>query len=49
MRGLMALELPRIRKRSIPHNAESKMRLIEKDTGENYIFKTEDKLGHFKY
>jgi hypothetical protein len=47
---LMAPELSRIRERKIPHNEDmSKIRLIDKDTGENYIFKTQDELRHFKY
>ncbi len=34
---LMAPEQPQIKERKIPPHAESKMRFIDKDTGENYI------------
>ncbi|KAK2759942.1 hypothetical protein FQN54_002678 [Arachnomyces sp. PD_36] len=36
--------------RKVPSPADvTKMRLIDKDTGENFTFKTSDELRHFKY
>tara|TARA_R110002060_G_scaffold29526_3_gene39922 strand:- start:1112 stop:2647 length:1536 start_codon:yes stop_codon:yes gene_type:complete len=48
--ALLIPKLARLKQRKIPNPEDvSKMRLIDKDTGENYIFKTPDELRHFKY
>lgn len=40
----------RLMQRKIPNPEDvSKLRLIDKDTGENFTFKTQDELRHFKY
>jgi arylsulfatase A-like enzyme len=46
----LAPELPRISERKIPYPEDvTKMRLIDKDTGTVFTFKTQDELRHFKY
>lgn len=41
---------PAFQQRKIPYHEDvTKMRLIDKDTGENFTFKSQDELRHFKY
>ncbi|KAG4430483.1 hypothetical protein IFR05_014026 [Cadophora sp. M221] len=48
--ALLIPKLARLKQRKIPNPEDvSKMRLIDKDTGENFMFKSQDELRHFKY